>query len=144
MTIKQQINELITTAMKHKAKTTLSVLRMMKDTIEKKEKDLLRELSETEAIQALQTFKKQSEESLEYAVKANDTINYDKFTHEIEVVNAVLPKQMSVEELINVVKEVIKSIDIPNIGNVIKAVKERVEGRADNKTISEIVKKELQ
>ena len=57
-----------------------------------------------------------------------------------------LPKQLSVEEVENIVKEIITEIgakDIKDMGKVMKVAKERIGASSDGKTINEAAKKFL-
>ena len=57
-----------------------------------------------------------------------------------------MPKQLSVEEIETIVKEVIETVgatSIKDMGSVMKASKEKIGAAADGKIISDVVKKLL-
>ena len=65
---------------------------------------------------------------------------------EIEVLAEYLPKQLSEEELENIIKEVIEeqgATSMKDMGKVMKAAKEKIGAASDGKTINEVVKKLL-
>ncbi len=61
----------------------------------------------------------------------------------IAVLETYLPEQMTEEQVQAVVNEVIAEQDSPNMGSVIKAVKEKVGNSADGGMIAAVVKKSL-
>src|SRR5258708_1207964 len=58
----------------------------------------------------------------------------------IAVMESYLPKQISDEDLMAVVKEVLASTDDKNFGNLMKAVMAKVQGQADGGRVSAMVK----
>ena len=65
---------------------------------------------------------------------------------EIEIISEYLPKQLSKEEIIEIVKEVISetgATTIKDMGKVMKGAKEKCGAAADGKTINEVVKELL-
>ena len=65
---------------------------------------------------------------------------------EISYLEVYLPKQLSKEEITEIVKEVIKDTEatsIKDMGKVMKAAKEKMGASADGKTINEVVKELL-
>ncbi|WP_090739389.1 GatB/YqeY domain-containing protein [Paenibacillus sp. Mc5Re-14] len=147
MTIKQRLTDEMKEAMRNKNKGTLATIRLLIDRIQKKEKDALRDLTEEEAVQVLQTFKKQVRE------EADAFANAGKFSREAELVDSIflvdrfLPQQMSKEEIDIQVQLVISEItsngQVPNKGLVMKNLMPLVKGKADNKLVNEVVTETL-
>jgi uncharacterized protein YqeY len=57
-----------------------------------------------------------------------------------------LPAEMPADEIKRVIDEAIKmtgAVSMKDMGNVMKAVREKVAGRADGKLVSEMVKEQL-
>ena len=57
-----------------------------------------------------------------------------------------MPKQLSVEEVESIVKEVIAEVgatSMKDMGSVMKAAKEKIGAASDGRTINEVVKKLL-
>ena len=62
---------------------------------------------------------------------------------EIEVLTKYLPKQLTVDEIQEIVKNIIDEIgatSLKDMGNVMKMAKEKIGASADGKTINEVVK----
>lgn len=147
MTIKQRLTDEMKEAMRNKNKGTLATIRLLIDRIQKKEKDALRDLTEEEAVQVLQTFKKQVRE------EADAFANAGKFSREAELVDSIflvdkfLPQQMSKEEIDIqvqlVISEIISNGQVPNKGLVMKNLMPLVKGKADNKLVNEVVTETL-
>jgi uncharacterized protein YqeY len=69
-----------------------------------------------------------------------------KEKEEVEVIEQYLPKQLSAEEIKQVVAEIIKQTGVTNIsglGQVMGIASKQLAGKADGKTISAIVKELL-
>jgi uncharacterized protein YqeY len=146
MTIMEKLQSQMKEAMRTKDKENLATIRLMIDKIQKKEKSVLRQINEEECVNVLQTFKKQVEEELEYAVKANDNEKINKLKWDIELISCYIPQMLSNEEIYvivaNTANELIKSTKNGEIsvGLLMKNVMPLVKGKADNKIVSEIVK----
>lgn len=70
----------------------------------------------------------------------------DKETAELAVLQSYLPDEMPAAELAVLVREAIQqagATSMKDMGAVMKAVIDRVQGRADNRAVSEAVKLEL-
>ena len=64
----------------------------------------------------------------------------EKELKEQEILNGYLPKQLSDEELVKIVGEVMGSLSEPHIGKVIAGVQQRTGARADSRRIADLVK----
>ena len=90
---------------------------------------------------------KQRQDSIEQYVSAGRTDLADKEKLELSIIEGYLPKQMSADQIEAVVKQAIKDVGATSpkeMGAVMKAVQAKTNGTADNKIVSEIVKKLLQ
>lgn len=145
MTIKQRLQVAMTDAMRmrNKKKETLTTIRMIIDRIQKKEKDLMRELSEEEVVQILQTFNKQIQEEMDGYLSTNNVEMFKKVTDQYNLTMMFLPKQMTAEEIgiqvQLVISEIKSSGQTPNKGLIMKNVMPLVKGKADNKLVNKIV-----
>ena len=71
----------------------------------------------------------------------------DEANKKIELLKAYLPEQLSEAEIQEIVSETIKSVDaksVRDMGKVMGAVTAKTKGKADNKIVSDVVKKMLQ
>jgi len=133
-------------AMKSGNKDRLSVIRMLISEIKKVQIDRKKELSDEEIIEVLQRYAKQRKESIKQYREAGREDLASKEEFELEVVQEFLPQPLSEGELQQIVEQVIQETgasSIKDMGRVMKAVMERVKGRADGSIVSGIVKKKL-
>lgn len=144
-TIQEQIKNDITQAMKNKQPFLRDTLRMIKSVIDNVEKDTLTTLDQSGVESVIMTYKKQLEDSLSYAVKANDQAKIDAIKAEIEIALRYLPQQMTEDEIAAVVISIIYEMEASarNIGNVMKKINPIVKGKADGKLVNAIVTKAL-
>ena len=146
MSLKETLNNDIKTAMKAKDKETLSVLRMIKTAVQAAEIDKKEELNAEEELTILAREAKQRRESLAEFVKAGRNELVAKTEAEIEIVERYLPKQLSVEEVkevIAIVAEKIGATTQKEFGKLMGAVMQELKGKADGNVIKEQVKAHL-
>src|SRR5215204_3779122 len=138
MSLKERITSDMTAAMKAREAARLSTLRMVKGG----------ELSEEELVKALQSLVKQRRDSVEQYEKAGRAELAEKERAEIAVIEAYLPQAASPEEIERAVAEAVAetgATSMKEMGAVMKAAQARLAGRnADGRTVSEVVKSELQ
>ena len=100
-------------------------------------------IGEAEIISLLKKMQKQREESIELYSKGNriDLVKSEK--DEINIIKEFLPKQMDDDEIINLVKEAIKSQDaksIKDMGKVMNYLKENYATNMDFSKASKFLK----
>ena len=140
MSLKEILNNDIKSAMKAKDKETLAVLRMIKTAVQAAEIDKKEELT------ILAREAKQRRESLAEFVKAGRDELVAKTETEIEIVERYLPKQLSVEEVKEVIATVAEKIGATTqkeFGKLMGAVMQELKGKADGNVIKEQVKAHL-
>ena len=146
MSLKDTLNNDIKTAMKAKDKETLAVLRMIKTAVQAAEIDKKEELNAEEELTILAREAKQRRESLAEFVKAGRDELVAKTEAEIEIVERYLPKQLSVEEVKEVIATVAEKIGATTqkeFGKLMGAVMQELKGKADGNVIKEQVKAHL-
>ena len=146
MSLKETLNNDIKTAMKAKDKETLAVLRMIKTAVQAAEIDKKEELNAEEELTILAREAKQRRESLAEFVKAGRDELVSKTEAEIEIVEHYLPKQLSVEEVKEVIATVAEKIGATTqkeFGKLMGAVMQELKGKADGNVIKEQVKAHL-
>ena len=149
MTLSQRIVADMKTAMMAKDSVALNVVRNLKSALKYAAIEKLGaegELSEADAVPVIRKELKKLQDSLDGAVKAGRTELADQAKAEIAVLEKYLPAAMSNEEVIAIIEAVITEVGATSkkeMGAVMKAVQERVAGRADNKVISSEVAKRL-
>ena len=147
MSLKEILNNDIKSAMKAKDKETLAVLRMIKTAVQAAEIDKKEELNAEEELTILAREAKQRRESLAEFVKAGRDELVAKTETEIEIVERYLPKQLSVEEVKEVIATVAEKIGATTqkeFGKLMGAVMQELKGKADGNVIKEQVKAHLE
>lgn len=146
MNIKEKLMEDLKVAMKNKDVIKKNTITLIRSAILQYEKDNKVELDENGIIEIIsKELKKRNDSLVEYEKSGRaDLINSLK--EEIEVVKEYLPEPLTVEELEQIIKDTIEEVgakDMKDMGKVMQSVKAKTLGRADGKTINEIVKKQL-
>jgi len=89
---------------------------------------------------------KQHEDSIEQFTKGNRPDLVEKEKRELEILKAYLPEELSPEVIKKIVEEAIAAtgaVGAKDIGKVMKEVTAKVAGKADGKTVSDLVKERL-
>ena len=149
MTLQQRVDADLKEAMRAKDATKLGVLRMLKSALKYAaiaKSDAEAELSDAEAVQVIRKQAKQRQDSIESFEKGGRAELADKEKEELAILNTYLPQGMSPDELAKVVRETIAELGATSkaqMGAVMKALQAKVGGRADGKTLSSEVQKQL-
>ncbi|MES3019326.1 MAG: GatB/YqeY domain-containing protein [Bacteroidota bacterium] len=148
MSLQQNIDQDIKSAMLSKDGARLRGLRAIKAAllVAKTEKGATDVLSEEAEVKVLQKLVKQRKESAEiYQEQKRDDL-YQIELEEMQVIEAYLPKQMTRDEVAVYVKDAIQRSgagSMKDMGKVMGLVNKELAGKADGKTISELVKELL-
>ncbi|MCL6617250.1 MAG: GatB/YqeY domain-containing protein, partial [Anoxybacillus ayderensis] len=89
---------------------------------------------------------KQRKDSLQEFEKAGRTDLVDKVKEEITVLELYMPKQLSEEELVQIVKETIAEVGASSkadMGKVMGAIMPKVKGKADGSLVNKLVQQHL-
>jgi hypothetical protein len=149
MTLQERVDSDLKEAMRAKDATKLGVLRMLKSALKYAaiaKSDAEAELSDAEAVQVVRKQAKQRQDSVESFEKGGRVELADKEKEELAILNTYLPQGMSPDELAKVVRETIADLGATSkvqMGAVMKALQAKVGGRADGKTLSSEVQKQL-
>jgi len=145
--LEEQISKDYVQAMKSRDKvksSTLNFLRaQMKNVIIDKK---VEKLEDAQVISIIKKQVKQRQDSIEQFGKGGRQDLVDKEKAELDILQSYLPEEMTEEEIKGFVAEAIKETGAGNIkdmGNVMKIVLPKVAGKADNKLVSDVVKKTL-
>jgi uncharacterized protein YqeY len=104
------------------------------------------QLDDAEASQVIRKQVKQRHDSIEQFEKGGRPELAEKEKEELAILNAYLPKGMNAEELTAMVRETIAEIGATSkaqMGAVMKLMQGKVAGRADGKTLSAEVQRQL-
>jgi len=144
----ERIDSDLKMAMREKNATKLGVLRMLKAALTNAaiEKGAQGQLSDTDTTQVIRKQVKQRQDSIESFEKGGRAELAAKEKEELSILQSYLPQQMSVDEISKAVRETIAEVGASSkaqMGAVMKAVQAKVAGRADGKTLSAEVQKQL-
>jgi len=149
VSLSEQVDLDLKQAMRAKEATRLSVLRMLKAaltnaTIEKGGADS--KLTDAEAIQVIRKQVKQRQDSIKSFEKGGRPELAAKEKEELSILQSYLPQGISADEISKVVRDTIAEVGASSkaqMGAVMKALQAKVAGRADGKTLSREVQKQL-
>jgi len=149
MALQKRIDEDLIAAMRAKDSARLGVLRMLKAALKNAAIDKAGaqgELEDSEAMAVVRKQVKQRQDSIDSFEKGGRSELAEKERAEIAVLSSYLPQAMSGEELKRVVAETIAETGATSraqMGAVMKALQQKVAGRADGKTLSVEVQRQL-
>lgn len=104
----QELQDEIKAAMKARDKNRLSILRQVHGEIKNIEVNERREITDADVDAMLKRTIKQTKETLDGSIKAgNDQERTDRLTEQVKILESYLPKQVSGEELIALIEEVL-------------------------------------
>ena len=143
-----QVSKDIVAAMKAKDKVRLEALRNIKKVLlEAKTAPGPNDTRDNAvALKILQKLAKQGNDSAALYKSQNRADLAEAELAQVAVIESYLPKPLSLEEIETAVKDIISqtgATSIKDIGKVMGASNKQLAGRADGKTISDIVKKLL-
>ncbi|WP_461453236.1 GatB/YqeY domain-containing protein [Mucilaginibacter sp.] len=148
MSLITQIDQDIKQAMLAKDADKLRGLRAIKSALllARTEKGASEEITPDAEIKVLQKLVKQRRESAEIYKTQNREDLYQVEMEELQVIEAYLPKQMSHEEVEAYLKDLVTRVgatSVKDMGKVMGAANKELAGKADGRTISEVVKQLL-
>ena len=148
MSLTSQIDQEIKQAMLGKQEARLRGLRAIKSALllARTEKGASEEISQETEIKVLQKLIKQRKESADIYKAQNREDLYKIEAEEMEVIEGFLPKQMERGEIETYLKDLINRVgatSVKDMGKVMGAANKELAGKADGKTISEVVKQLL-
>lgn len=146
MSLLERLNNDMKQAMKNKEKDKLSVIRMIKSSLQNEGIKLGKELAEDEELTVLSREMKQRKDSLHEFEKAGRDDLVEKLRTELTVVELYMPEQLSEEELTEIVKNAISEVGATSkaeMGKVMSAVMPQVKGKADGTLVNKLVQQHL-
>lgn len=148
MSLSTEIMTALKAAMKSKDQTALTALRAVKSAIllAQTESGAKQELTEEQELKILQKQVKQRKDSAAVFIEQNRQDLADPEIAEAKVISQFLPEALSEEDVTKAVQAAIAKTGaqgMKDMGKVMGIVSQELAGRADGKTISNIVKAEL-
>lgn len=146
MSLLERLNSDIKQAMKNKEKDKLIVIRMIKASIQNEEIKSGKELSEEDELTVLSREVKQRKDSLHEFDKAGRQDLVEKIRTELQYVELYMPKQLSEEEVTEIVKQAISETGASSkaeMGKVMAVIMPKVKGKADGSLVNKLVQQHL-
>ena len=146
MMLKAQISEDMKTAMRAKDSVRLGAIRLLLSAIKQREVDERIELADTDVIAVIEKMLKQRRDSIAAFESANRTDLADIEKFEVTVLQTYMPKQLSDEELNQIITQVIAdsgAVGAKDMGKVVGMVRPLVAGVADMGKVSGLIKSHL-
>ena len=128
---------------KDKANTLRTLISKLKDQQIKLRKDI----SDEETLKIIKTLVKQRKESAEIYSKAGREELAEKENFEISILDNYLPKLMSDEDVLSLIKKIVDETnakDLSDIGKVMPLVMQRGKGKVDGKIANRILRSLLE
>ena len=151
MTIREDIKNNLKEAMIKKNVDLISALRLVIASI--KDRDIIAKgkgndlgINDEEIISLLQTMIKQRKSSIDMYLEGKREDLAKKEQNEIEIISKFLPKQLSKEEINDIIDMTIKSCEassMKDMGKVINLLKNKYNGKMNFGDVSKIVKSKL-
>lgn len=146
MSLKERLSSELKDSLKSGERLKVSVIRLAMAVLKNKEIEKRSALSEEEIIDVLVSLSKQGKESIEEFKRGGRQDLVDKETEELRIIETYLPRQLTLEEIKEKIREAIietGASSAKDIGKVMKVLMPNVKGRADGKLVNEMVKKLL-
>lgn len=144
--LKEKLLQDLKEAMKEKNDLRKNVVQMIRAAILQVEKDKQIELDDEKIIEIIAKEAKKRKDSLPDYEKSGREDLIKQVKEEIEIISKYLPKQLTKDEISQIVAEIIKqtgATSIKEMGAVMKEAKAQIGAKADGKTINEVVRELL-
>ena len=144
--IKASLNDELKAAMRARDSQRRNAIRLLQSAIKQVEIDTRSALDDEAALKILRREAKQRRETiseLEAAERADDA---DDTRYELGLIESFLPQQLTAEELMPIVAAAVAetgATSMKQMGEVMRVVMPRVQGRADGRAVNAIVRELL-
>ena len=148
MSLINKISESIMIAMKEKDTVSLESLRAIKSSLllAQTQKGANSEISEEDEIKILQKLVKQRKESADIYLAQNRNELAEVEINQSKIIEKFLPEQMSLDQIEKIISELIhknEASGMKDMGKIMGMASKQLSGKADGKTISNIVRAKL-
>jgi len=143
MSLKDQINEDMKTAMRAKDKERLGAIRLILAALKQREVDERIELNDSQVIGVLEKMIKQRRESLAQYQNAGRDDLAARESFEIDLIQTYMPNSLSDAEIESLIADAIAATgaqSLRDMGKVMALIKDQAQGRADMAAVSARVK----
>jgi uncharacterized protein YqeY len=147
MGLREQLDSGLKDAMRARDQMRMDTIRSVKSALLYKDVEAAgKPLDDAGVAKVIQSLAKQRRDSIEQFKAGGRQDLVEKEERELAVLQTFLPQPLSAEELETLVAEALKetgATDLKSMGSVVKAVQAKAAGRADGKTVADLVKKKL-
>lgn len=144
--LKQRVQDAMKVAMKAQDKPRLSAIRLIMAAVKQREVDERITLTDADIIVILDKMAKQRRESITQFQQGGRDDLVATEQAELEVVLSFLPQPLSTAELNELIDAAVATTDgggMKAMGQVMAHLKPQIQGRADGKLVSDLVKQKL-
>lgn len=142
--LKEKLMEDLKNAMKEKNINRKNVVQSVRAAVLQVEKDKKIEMDDAKVLEVISKEHKKRIDALTDFEKAGREDLILQAKEELSVLEEYLPKKLNEQELTEELKKIIEEVgatSIKDMGNIMKAVKEKLGVSADGKMVNEIIKK---
>jgi len=146
MALRERLDEDLKAAMRQKDPLRLNTIRGLKSAVKYREIELMNTLDDAGILGVIASEIKRRRDAVEQYHAGGRQDLVEKEEAESRILHGYLPQQLSTAELEAKVDEVIAQVGAKgpkDMGAVMKALLPQVQGRADGKAVSELVKQRL-
>jgi uncharacterized protein YqeY len=147
MALTEKINDDLKAAMKSGDSVKLNTIRSIRTRIiELSKRGTGSAITPEDEMTILLSEAKKRKEAIEMYQKGGRADLSDQEQRELEIINEYLPKQMSREEAVDLVKKIIievGAVSAKDFGKVMPAAMKELKGKIDGKVVQEVVKQQL-
>ncbi|HET7307195.1 MAG TPA: GatB/YqeY domain-containing protein [Gammaproteobacteria bacterium] len=146
MSVKDSLTADMKTAMKAGDKETLGVIRMALAAVKQREIDSQSSLNDGETIAVLDKMVKQRRESIEQFSAAGRNDLAERESREVDILQHYLPQPLPEGEIDALIERAVAdsgAASMKDMGRVMAALKDQMQGRADMSAVSAKVKAKL-
>jgi hypothetical protein len=147
MALSEKINDDLKAAMKSGDSIKLNTIRSIRTRIiELSKRGTGSSITQEDELTILLSEAKKRKEAIEMYQKGGRTDLSDQEQRELEIINEYLPKQISIEEVVDIVKKIIVEVgaaSAKDFGKVMPATMKELKGKIDGKVVQEVVKQQL-
>ncbi len=143
MSLLEQITSDMKQYMREKNSEALSTIRMLKSEIKYAEIEKKDKLSDDDIIKVVQSAIKKRKDAAEQYEAGGRKELAEKELSECKILEKYLPEQLDKDTLVKIIKETVEEIGDTSpkaFGLIMKSVMGKVQGKADGKTVSSLVK----
>jgi uncharacterized protein YqeY len=146
MNLKDKLTEDLKQTMRHRDEQRKSTLRLVMAAIKNAEIEKRRELTEEELLAVIAKEAKQRRESIAEFERGGRQDLVDREEAELQILLAYLPEQLSREEIAAQARQIIAEVGAASpaqMGQVMRQLMPLMQGKADGKLVSQVVKELL-